>query len=96
MAGARRAESEGNLSAAKFLRNKANNLLKSVPEEDRVNIQTTVEPTVDAPPAPAPAPAPPQPTILQQVQDKTRTILGTASNPISALRDLEIFQSTRD
>ena len=41
-------------------------------------------------------PAPPQPTILQQVQDKTRTILGTASNPISALRDLEIFQSTRD
>ena len=96
MAGAKRAESEGNLSAAKFLRNKANNLLKSVPEEDRVNIQTTVEPTVDAPPAPAPAPAPPQPTILQQVQDKTRTILGTASNPISALRDLEIFQSTRD
>ena len=49
-----------------------------------------------SPTAPAPAPAPPQPTILQQVQDKTRTILGTASNPISALRDLEIFQSTRD
>ena len=50
-------------------------------------------PTVSVP---APASAPPQPTILQQVQDKTRTILGTASNPISALRDLEIFQSTRD
>jgi hypothetical protein len=49
-------------------------------------------PTVSAP---APASAS-QPTILQQVQDKTRTILGTASNPISALRDLEIFQSTRD
>ena len=42
-----------------------------------------------------PAPAP-QPTTLQQIQDKTRTILGTASNPIAALRDLEIFQSTRD
>jgi hypothetical protein len=42
-----------------------------------------------------PAPAP-QPTTLQQIQDKTRTILGTASNPISALKDLEIFQSTRD
>jgi len=38
----------------------------------------------------------PQPTTPQQVQDKTRTILGTASNPIAALRDLEIFQSTRD
>jgi hypothetical protein len=49
-------------------------------------------------PSPSPAvPTPsPQPTTLQQVQDKTRTILGTASNPIAALRDLEIFQSTRD
>lgn len=51
-------------------------------------------------PSPSPTvsvPAPsPQPTTLQQVQDKTRTILGTASNPISALRDLQIFQSTKD
>ena len=34
-----------------------------------------------------PAPSP-QPTTPQQVRDKTRTILGTASNPISALKRL--------
>jgi len=99
MAGARRAEAEGNLSAAKFLKNKADNLLKSVPKEDRVNIQTTVEPTVDQQQAPvgsSPAPVSSEPTTLQQIQDKTRTILGTASNPISALRDLEIFRSSTD
>jgi len=37
-----------------------------------------------------------KPTTLKQIQDKTRTILGTASNPISALRDLEIFKSSTD
>tara|TARA_R110002012_G_scaffold9557_4_gene43844 strand:- start:12 stop:3986 length:3975 start_codon:yes stop_codon:yes gene_type:complete len=36
------------------------------------------------------------PVTPKQVQQKERTILGTASNPISALRDLQIFQSTRD
>ena len=76
---------------------------------EREEVQETTTPVFDptqpftivgqeapSPSPTAPAPAPPQPTILQQVQDKTRTILGTASNPISALRDLEIFQSTRD
>jgi hypothetical protein len=47
---------------------------------------TTVVPT-----APTPAPSTPQ-----QVQEKRSTILGTASNPIDALRDLEIFQSGQD
>jgi len=37
-----------------------------------------------------------KPVTPKQVEDKTRTILGTASNPISALRDLEIFRSSTD
>ena len=37
-----------------------------------------------------------KPVTPKQVEDKTRTILGTASNPISALRDLEIFKSSTD
>ncbi len=49
-----------------------------------------------SPIVPAPVNAPPKPTTLKQIQDKTRTILGTASNPISALRDLEIFRSSTD
>ena len=55
-----------------------------------------------APTAPAPTPtivptAPtPAPSTPQQVQEKRSTILGTASNPIDALRDLEIFQSGQD
>jgi hypothetical protein len=58
--------------------------------------------TVPAAPAPTPtivptAPAPtPKPSTPQQVQEKRSTILGTASNPIDALRDLEIFQSGQD
>ena len=77
---------------------------------EREEVQETTTPVFDPTqpftivgqetPSPSPTvsvPAPsPQPTTLQQVRDKTRTILGTASNPISALRDLEIFQSTRD
>lgn len=38
----------------------------------------------------------PKPVTPKQVQQKERTILGTASNPFSALKDLEVFQSTRD
>lgn len=77
---------------------------------EREEVQETTTPVFDPTqpftivgqetPSPSPTvsvPAPsPQPTTLQQVRDKTRTILGTASNPIAALRDLEIFQSTRD
>jgi len=54
-----------------------------------------------APVAPAPAivptaPAPtPKPTTPQQVQERRSTVLGTASNPMDALRDLEIFQSSQ-
>lgn len=54
-------------------------------------------PVAPVPVAPTPAPAPvAQPTTPQQVQDKRSTILGTASNPIAALRDLEIFQRSQD
>jgi len=45
-------------------------------------------------PAPAPVPAPQasRPVTPQQKSNKQQTIIGTASNPINALRDLEIYQ----
>jgi hypothetical protein len=43
-------------------------------------------------PAPAPVPQASRPVTPKQKSDKQRTIIGTASNPINALRDLEIYQ----
>ena len=70
--------------------------LFGVPVQEEIKLfGVPVDESARLPIAPAPAPAPaPKPTTPKQVQEKQRTVLGTASNPATALADLLISQGS--
>tara|TARA_R100001509_G_C4879677_1_gene219666 strand:- start:350 stop:3148 length:2799 start_codon:yes stop_codon:yes gene_type:complete len=68
--------------------------LFGVPVQEEIKLfGVPVDESARLPVAPAPAPAP-KPKTPKQVQEKQRTVLGTASNPATALADLLISQGS--